>query len=150
MPDQMTSLVSCWRWLALVLVLVPAAAPSAQSQALAPRLDSLRAVLRRPNLPDSSRVVAITRLGQLLSYTDLEASRRYAEQGQALAHRIGRVRDELQCLNLRGDLALTHSDYLEAARLRQQLLRRANEVPRPPGPGVCAGRPARPRQRGPG
>ncbi len=131
MPDWMMPLVFCWRWRWLVLAL--ATTLTARSQSLAPRLDSLRAVLRQPRLADSSRVVTITKLSQLLSYNDLEASRRYAEQGQALAHRLGRVRDELQCLNLLGDLALTHSNYLEAARLRQQLLRRANEVPLPQG-----------------
>ena len=125
----MTFPVPCWQWLVLALTTVL----TAQGQSLAPRLDSLRAALRRPGLADSSRLAAITQLSQLLSYTDLEASRHYAEQGRALGQRLGRVRDELQCLNLLGDLALTHSNYLEAARLRQQLLRRANEVPRPRG-----------------
>ncbi len=111
--------------LLVVVVLLPGAARQAVSAQTPPPipLDSLRARLGRPHLPDTTRVLYLAMLGAQLQATDLPAARRAGEQSLALARRIGDRRGEVHALNNLAAAYYNASDYPAAQRTFEALLR---------------------------
>jgi len=112
------------------LLLLAGSAALARPFDRSPRtLDSLQARLRQPGLPDSQRVDVLGLLCWYHWQSDLKASRRYGEQGLALALRARYLKGELTCLRYLSAAALVDQDLVQAQRLAQQLLRRTDAAP---------------------
>jgi signal transduction histidine kinase len=109
-----------WRVAGALVLLLAAGGRPARAEGVIdpplPTLDSIRARLTRPGLPDKTRVLYLIRACGLLSTTDLVAARRYGEQSVALAHHIGFLRGEASALANLAAMYYYASDYPAAQR----------------------------------
>lgn len=101
---------------------VSAALPPALPPAVRHALDSMQALLRRPGLPDTTRVQVLDELCWSLIQTDLVAAQRYGTAGVALAHRIGYTLGEARLLNDLGTAMNQVGDYRASLRYCTQAL----------------------------
>ncbi|WP_201983659.1 tetratricopeptide repeat-containing sensor histidine kinase [Hymenobacter rubidus] len=91
-------------------------------------LDSLRAALHRPGLPDTARVLQLVAISKRYMATDLDSARWYSEQGLALARRCGFGRGEVKALNNLAAAAFYSSDYPTAQHTFEAELRAAQRA----------------------
>ncbi len=102
--------------LLLLLVLPSVVGPAPASAQPPPALDSVRARLARPNLPDTLRVRYLAELSAQLSISDLPAARRTAVQALALAQRAAYGRGVVSAYNVLAAIDYYASDYPAAQR----------------------------------
>jgi signal transduction histidine kinase len=118
------ALSSSWRRsvgaLGLLLGLLGTAGPvtAATSQ-----IDSLRILLKQPALADTARLQYLVTLSALLHTSDLATARRYAEEGVALAHRLGKPKLEVYALNNLAAMYYYTGDYPAAQRTFEATLK---------------------------
>jgi two-component sensor histidine kinase len=83
-------------------------------------LDSLKLLSKQADVPDTMRVFFLNRLAVSTSSTDLAGAVEYINQAAALAHKIGYVRGELNCLKTKGNFYQESGDYVNAQLAYQQ------------------------------
>ncbi len=118
-------------WLLLLIVSSSGPVKGATEPVGPPPLDSLRARLKQPGLPDSVRLSYMMMLSALLHTSDLTSARQYAEQSVALAHRVGRPKLEIYALNNLAAMYYYTGDYPAAQRTFEQTLKASQRAQLP-------------------
>ena len=77
-------------------------------------LDSMRLLSKQASVPDTMRVFFLNRLSVAASSTDLAGAVKYISEAVALAHKVGYVRGELNCLKQEGNFYSESGDYIHA------------------------------------
>jgi signal transduction histidine kinase len=113
--------------LSLALGRAVAVAPAPPTQ-LPITAEGFQALLKRPELPDTLRVLCLNNLSRFAQATDPAAAGRYVGRALALARRVGYRRGEANALLMQGSIATASNDALTsqtktlaAMRLFEQL-----------------------------
>ncbi len=75
------------------------------------RIDSVRTLLKNPNLPDKKKAWALAQLGWDVSYYNLEDGLKYAEEAIALAEKNNFVRELAHAYNVGGTIYMDLGNY---------------------------------------
>ena len=116
-------------WLRWALVLLGClTSPAPARAAPPPNPDSLKARLRRPDLPDTARVHTYWLLARALRGVQLDSARHYALRGVALARRIQDAPGLAYSLNALGGSEYHRGDYPAAQRAYEATLAAARRA----------------------
>jgi|GEM_PF-2020622 len=90
-----------------------------------PPLDSLQTQLRRPDLPDTTRVIMLGQIASIHELTDPARALREGQQGLQVARRAGFRFGEVQMLRLLARISINLGDTPTALGYDREVLRRA-------------------------
>lgn len=125
---KLTGYLRCW---VLLAFLANAGSTQAQSSLRGlPPLDTVQARLRRPSLPDTSRVLLLGQRASIVELDDPAKAAADARAGLALARRIGFRYGEALLLRILSRISLTQGDNKKAVGYAREVLWRAGQEPR--------------------